>query len=104
MVQALDSTPEDAYAALQGGALLIDVREGWEHEQASVPGAVLIPLGEIADRIDEIPEDRDVFVMCRMGGRSSRATAFLNEHGRTRARNVAGGLDAWRAAGLPVTE
>ena len=98
-------TPEQAYAALRdAGAVLIDVREPWEHEQASIPGAVLIPLGELADRVGEVPEDRAVYVHCRMGGRSARAVEFLRAHGRPRSFNVVGGIDAWREAGLPVDE
>ena len=97
-------TPEQAYAALRdAGAVLIDVREPWEHEQASIPGAVLIPLGELADRVGEVPEDRAVYVHCRMGGRSARAVAYLREHGRPESFNVAGGIDAWTEAGLPVS-
>ena len=98
-----ESTPQETYAALQtNGVALIDVREPWEHEQESIPGAVLIPLGELADRVSEIPDDRDVYIHCRSGGRSARAVAFLRENGRTRARNVTGGIEAWREAGLPV--
>jgi adenylyltransferase/sulfurtransferase len=100
-----DATPEATYAALrEGGAALIDVREPWEYEQARIDGAVLIPLGEVPDRLTEIPEDRDVYVHCRTGGRSSRAVAFLRQHGRSRAYNLAGGIEAWREAGLPVSE
>jgi sulfur-carrier protein adenylyltransferase/sulfurtransferase len=101
----LDATPEEAYAAMQrGDAALIDVREPWENEQMRIPGATLIPMGEIPQRIAEIPEDRDVYVHCRMGGRSSMAVEYLRQHGRPRAINVAGGIDAWRGAGLPVSE
>ena len=100
-----ESTPEETFAALRDGdAVLIDVRETWEFDQASIPGAVLIPLGEIPERLDEIPDDRDVYVHCRVGGRSAKAVDFLRSHGRPRARNVAGGIDRWREAGLPVTE
>jgi len=100
-----ESTPEEAYAALQNGnAVLVDVREPWEYEQASIPGALLIPIGELPDRIDEIPDDREVYVHCRLGGRSAKAVEFLTEHGRPRSHNVTGGIDAWRAAGLPVSE
>lgn len=100
-----DATPQATYAALRdNGAVLIDVREPWEYEQARIPGAVLIPLGEVPTRLADIPDDRDVFMHCRTGGRSSRAVVFLRERGRTRVYNVAGGLEAWREAGLPVSE
>lgn len=82
--------------------MLIDVREPWESEQQRVPGALLIPLSEVPVRLDEIPDDRAVFVHCRLGGRSAKAVDFLREHGRPRAINVAGGIEAWEEAGLPV--
>jgi len=105
MATATEATPQDAYAATSdGGALLVDVREPWEHEQIRIPGAVLIPLGEMPHRLAEIPEDREVYVHCRLGGRSGRAVEYLREHGRSRAINVAGGIDAWKEAGLPVSE
>ena len=94
----IDATPENAYAAVRDGrAVLVDVREAWESDQMRIPGALLIPLGEIPDRLAEIPEDRDVYLHCRLGGRSTKAAEF-------RAFNIAGGIDAWKEAGLPVTE
>ncbi len=98
------ATPQEASDAVRDGALLVDVREPWEYDQIHIPGAVLIPLGEISDRLDEIPEGREVYVHCRMGGRSERAVQFLRAHGRPQAFNVEGGIDAWKEAGLPVTE
>jgi rhodanese-related sulfurtransferase len=98
-----EATPQQAYDAVaSGAAVLIDVREPWESEQQHVPGARLIPLSEVAERLDEIPDDRDVFVHCRLGGRSAKAVEFLREHGRPRAINVVGGIEAWEEAGLPV--
>jgi rhodanese-related sulfurtransferase len=98
-----EATPQQAYDAVtSGAAVLIDVREAWESEQQHVPGALLIPLSEVAVRLEEIPDDRDVFVHCRVGGRSARAVEFLRDHGRPRAINVVGGIEAWEAAGLPI--
>jgi rhodanese-related sulfurtransferase len=98
-----EATPQQAYEAVaSGAAVLIDVREPWESEQQRVPDALLIPLSEVAGRLDEIPDDRDVFVHCRVGGRSAKAVEFLREHGRPRAINVVGGIEAWEEAGLPV--
>jgi rhodanese-related sulfurtransferase len=99
-----EATPQQAHDAVASGdAVLIDVREAWEWEQQRVPGAVLIPLAEIPQRLQEIPADRDVYVHCRLGGRSARAVDFLHEHGRPRAINVVGGIEAWEEAGLPVS-
>ena len=104
MTTPREATPQDAYAAVTSGeALLIDVREPWEYEQKHIPGALLVPLPEIPERIDELPEDRDIYVHCRLGGRSSRAVEYLHEQGRVRTINVIGGIEAWQEAGLPVT-
>jgi rhodanese-related sulfurtransferase len=101
----IDASPQNAYAAVRdGSAVLIDVRESWENDQLRIPGAMLIPLNEMPQRLGEIPTDRDVYVHCRMGGRSTRAVEFLREHGRPRTYNIAGGIDAWKEAGLPVSE
>jgi rhodanese-related sulfurtransferase len=98
-----EATPQQAHDALASGdGVLIDVREAWESEQQRIPGALLIPLSEVPQRLDEIPSDRDVYVHCRLGGRSAKAVEFLHEHGRPRAVNVVGGIEAWQDAGLPV--
>jgi sulfur-carrier protein adenylyltransferase/sulfurtransferase len=98
-----EATPQQAHDAVSSGeAVLIDVREPWEWEQQRIRGAVLIPLGELPERLGEIPEDRDVYVHCRLGGRSGKAVEFLHEHGRSRAINVVGGIEGWEEAGLPV--
>ena len=67
-----------------------------------IPGSMLIPLGELPSRLAEVPTDRDVYVHCRMGGRSARAVHYLRAFGRPNSYNVTGGLDAWGDAGLPV--
>ena len=103
MQGSAEATPQQAHEAVTAGeAVLIDVREPWEWEQARVAGAVLIPLAEVPGRIAEIPDDRDVYVHCRLGGRSAKAVDFLHEHGRPRAINVVGGLEGWQEAGLPI--
>lgn len=83
------------------GHVLLDVREQEEWDAGHAPGALHIPLGELPARIDELPEE-DLLVVCRSGGRSLRATAWLNRSGYD-ARNLDGGMKAWAAAGLPVT-
>lgn len=95
-------TAQQAHDAVGGGAMLIDVRERWEWDEQRIPGAVHIPLGELEDRVDEVPADRDVYVHCRHGARSARAVELLRAHGRNRTTNVAGGIDAWSKAGLPT--
>lgn len=82
------------------GAPLIDVREPDEYTEAHVPGARLIPLGTVPDRIGEVPRGT-VYTICKVGGRSRRATEFLRAQGID-AVNVAGGTSAWIEAGQPV--
>ena len=84
----------------QQGAVVLDVRQPQEFEEAHVPGAVLIPLDELPDRVDEVP-DGDLLVICRSGGRSAKAIEFLETRGRS-ATNVAGGTLAWIDAGQPI--
>ena len=87
--------------ARSAGAALIDVREPHEYAEAHAPGAVLIPLGEVAERIDEVPTDRPVYVICRTGRRSATAVEHYRQRGID-AVNVAGGTLAWIEAGQPV--
>ncbi len=85
----------------EAGAPVIDVREADEWEEFRVPGATLLPLIEVPDRIGEVPGDRTVYIVCRSGGRSAKAVAFLRSHGFD-AVNVAGGSLAWAEAGNVV--
>jgi rhodanese-related sulfurtransferase len=75
--------------------VLLDVREPDEIATASIPWALTIPMGEIPERIGELPGDKPIAVLCHSGGRSGRVTAYLNQNGLTNAVNVAGGIDAW---------
>ena len=84
------------------GPVLIDVREPGEFEQVRAPGAVLFPTSTFAARMDELPTDRPLLVVCHVGGRSAAVTNFLVQRGRTDVVDVAGGMDAWERAGLPV--
>ncbi len=102
MSESSEVTPAAANEAVGNGAMLIDVREQWEYDELHIPGAVLIPLGELPNRVSEIPVDRDVYVHCRMGGRSARAVDYLRTFGHPRSYNVTGGIEAWNEAGLPV--
>ena len=74
---------------------LLDVREPQEYQIARIPGSTLIPLGEIPQRVDEIPRDREIIVHCKMGGRSAKAAAFLRSKGFSRVKNLKGGILDW---------
>lgn len=86
---------------LEAGAVVVDVREADEYEEAHVAGALLVPLSELADRVDDVPADVPVLVICKSGGRSARACEFLAPLGRD-VTNVAGGTMAWIQSGRPV--
>ncbi len=83
------------------GVPLIDVRQPDEYEEAHVPGAVLIPLADLPERVDEVPVDGVVPFICSVGSRSRRAAEFLRRQG-VDAINVAGGTKAWLEAGFDV--
>jgi len=83
------------------GVVLIDVRNPDEYENFRVPGARLIPLPDVPERIEEIPEDETVYVICQTGSRSARAVEYLNRQGHDTV-NVRGGSRAWLEAGRPV--
>jgi rhodanese-related sulfurtransferase len=83
------------------GTAVIDVREPDEYVEGHVPGAPLIPLGDVVERVDEIPTDREVLVICKAGGRSRKAAEFLRSQGID-AVNIAGGTMAWIDAGHEV--
>lgn len=84
--------------------VLIDVREQSEYDESHIPGVTLIPLGELAQRVDEIPTDKTVIVTCRSGNRSGQATDFLRQNGFDNVHNMDGGILAWQQAGLDVEQ
>jgi DMSO/TMAO reductase YedYZ molybdopterin-dependent catalytic subunit len=90
-----------AKTMVDGGALLLDVREPDEWYVEHAPAAMLVPMGRVRARDNELPRDRPIVVVCRSGGRSAAVTASLRRSGFD-AVNLAGGMCAWAAAGLPV--
>jgi rhodanese-related sulfurtransferase len=95
-------TVHDLNAVLrEESALVIDVREPHEYADGHVPGAAAMPLMTVPQRVDEIPTDRRVYIVCAVGARSAQAAAFLVSRG-VDAVNVDGGTREWVAAGYPV--
>lgn len=86
----------------KGDVAVIDVRGRAEWEAGHIPGVPNIPLGYLADRLDEIPRDRPVVVQCQTGGRSAIAAGLLQAHGIEGVINLEGGIAAWRNRGNPV--
>jgi rhodanese-related sulfurtransferase/glyoxylase-like metal-dependent hydrolase (beta-lactamase superfamily II) len=103
--EIVDDTPQigarAAKALVDGGALLLDVREPDEWCIEHAPTAMLVPVGRVRTRQDELPRDRRIVVVCRSGGRSAAVAGSLRRSGFD-AVNLAGGMCAWAAAGLPV--
>ncbi len=95
-----ETTVDNAIQAAASGVPLIDVREQQEWDAGHSPDAVLLPMSQLADRLDELPEG-EFLVICHSGGRSARVTEVLVQQGHE-AVNVAGGMLAWQAAGGPV--
>ena len=81
---------------------VIDVREDFEWDAGHIPGATWIPLGELPERLDEVPTDGPVVMVCRSGNRSSQALNLLQNQGFENAHNMLGGMNAWSAAGYEI--
>ena len=107
-------TPHQAVDAVRAGALLVDTRtERQRREQGELPGAIVIDRSVLEWRLDpastwRIPEatgyDMVVVLVCRQGYSSSLAVASLRALGLHRATDVIGGVEAWREAGLPMSD
>jgi rhodanese-related sulfurtransferase len=87
--------------AVRGGAAIVDVREPGEYLAGHVPGAVLIPMGQLPGRVAELDRGAPVYVVCASGNRSATMTHFLRSAGFD-AYSVAGGTSGWARSGRPV--
>jgi rhodanese-related sulfurtransferase len=87
---------------LPQNVFVLDVRESWEYAQGHIPESTLIPLGQLANRLDELPKGEPIYVICRSGNRSQQAAELLVASGFREVYNVQGGMLAYERAGLPV--
>jgi len=87
--------------ARQNQVFLLDVRQPDEYRQGHIAGARLIPLDQLAQRLHELPRDREIVCICRSGSRSGQATRQLAQAG-FKVTNLQGGMIAWSGSGLPV--
>ena len=94
--------PTVTVADVTDDAYLLDVRDPDEWAAGHAPTAVHLPMMEIPGRIGELPVDRDIVVVCRVGSRSAQVIAYLIAQGRDRVTNLDGGMFAWHAAGRPM--
>lgn len=90
-------------AAWRGGATVLDVRNPDEYQLKHVPGAVLVPLPELGQRIEEVPEGRPLYVICARGGRSRSAAEAMRVQLGWDVRNVTDGTEGWAETGRPVS-
>ena len=106
-VQTVPTVPEEVSVSQardkrEQRAFILDVRQPEEWNQAHIPGATLIPLGQLEKRMDELPKDKEIVIICRSGGRSAMARDILIDRGFKRVTSVEGGMNAWQDAGYPT--
>lgn len=94
-------TAREAQEKLKAGAVMIDVRTPLERKMNKIPGSQGLPLAELARRWESLPKDKPIICQCESGSRSQQAAEFLAQKG-FEVYNLAGGISAWQAAGLPV--
>ncbi len=90
---------EQAASKRDAGAFILDVRQPEEWNEYHIPGSTLIPLGELSSRLDEIPKDQEIVVVCRSGNRSQEGRDTLLSSGFEQVSSMAGGVSQWRASG-----
>ena len=100
--RAVPEVPLEALAARAAGAVVVDVREPDEYAAGHIPGALSLPQADLASRLDELPRDRPLLLVCQTGVRSMRAARFLAQAGYPDVASVRGGTVAWIAAGGAV--
>jgi rhodanese-related sulfurtransferase len=91
-----------AHDYYERGTLFVDVRTADEWAQGHIPRSILIPLDELPDRLEEMPRDADIIVVCRSGARSKEGVGILRQAGFDRATCMNGGIQAWTEAGYPL--
>ncbi len=92
---------EQLEKARAAGTPVVDVRETEEYLEGHVPGVILLPMSEIAERVEEVPADGQVYVICHLGGRSLKVVQWLRQQG-VDAYSVAGGTKAWADSGREI--
>jgi rhodanese-related sulfurtransferase len=94
--------PSIAATEVPPDAFVLDVREDDEWEAGHTPGAHHVPMMTIPARLDEVPTEEPVVVLCRHGHRSAQVVGYLAGQGRDNAVNLDGGIVEWVAAGRPI--
>jgi rhodanese-related sulfurtransferase len=104
LTEAQEVCPTTTLRMSREGAVLVDVREREEIDSLAfdVPDLVVMPMSEFERRCAELPRDRDLVMVCRVGERSLKATYYLMYRGYTRVTNMEGGIAKWARKGFPV--
>ncbi len=92
----------EAVAKQKAGAFILDVRQPDEWNTFHIAGSTLIPLDQLPSRLNELPKDKQIVVVCRTGHRSASGRDFLLQSGFTQVTSMAGGLTQWSADGYPT--
>jgi rhodanese-related sulfurtransferase len=99
---SMEISVEQAAKLRENGAFILDVREQSEWDLFHIPGATLIPLGTLPDKLNSLPKDKTIVVYCRTGHRSASGRDILLKAGFTSVTSMAGGVTEWQSKGLPV--
>lgn len=92
----------EAFTKYQNGTFLLDVRTQEEWNEYHAPNTTLIPLDQLPNRLNELPREREIVVVCRSGNRSQQGRDILINAGFTQVTSMKGGLTEWRASGYPI--
>jgi rhodanese-related sulfurtransferase len=93
---------EEAYSKYQSGAFVLDVRTLEEWNEFHAPNTTFIPLDELPSRLSEVPQDKEIVVVCRSGNRSQQGRDILLNAGFKQVTSMTGGLNEWRSKGYPI--
>jgi rhodanese-related sulfurtransferase len=102
-VNSVSPTEAQKKLGLKTKPFLLDVRQPEEYRSGHIPGAKLIPLGQLHERMNELPKNQEIICVCRSGNRSMSATRQLASAGYN-VTNLQGGMIAWSRSGFPVTK
>jgi len=94
-----DINVDQAYQLREEGAFILDVREPSEWNEKHIPGSTLIPLGQLSSRVNELPQDQTIVVICRSGNRSQTGRDILLDAGFEDVTSTTGGINDWIASG-----
>ena len=92
----------EAFTKYQNGTFVLDVRTQEEWDEFHAPNTTLIPLDQLASRLNEVPRGKEIVVVCRSGNRSQQGRDILLGAGFEQVTSMQGGLNEWRASGYPV--